>query len=449
MGEDGDMSIVQVPAAQGGGTDSVLYTKVAGAWAPQHSLQGPMGPAITVQGPLPEDTDLTTFTLPGGVAPQAGDAFILELVTGTVDASIPTYTPPATAANPNPVPRHEHGDFIFFDGTNWHNGGNIQGPIGPQGPPATVAAHITDAATQPTDPATSTGTGARPCSCVGDLIVNINGVPQNLGSLTGPIGPQGAVGPAGPQGDQGDSITGVFISDGATTINGQTYPQGHLVIETTIPNSPQPFYTDVGPVVGAAGAPGAAGATGAQGVAGRTPVVTTGATDPTAASNPGLTGDLYINNVSGDLFISDGTNWNKGPNLRGPMGPALSIQGNIAPNDPAPTCGGPGDAGHAWVLHEPGTAVGTAATVPPGGWLAGITPPTRGGTAEHRVGDIIFCDGTTLHNGGEIEGPAGPQGQTGPMPIIQVGDGTAGTAGTIYTAPAGTAPLTTAVARCW
>ena len=132
QGKDGDLYV---------DTDSGdVFTKANGTWNKAGNIQGPMGPGITVQGPLPQNTDLATFTLPNGQPPQRGDAFILELVPGQqVDQSIPTYTPPGGGAA-----RHEHGDFIFFDGTKWHNGGNVQGPKGDQGPAATVTAHVAE-----------------------------------------------------------------------------------------------------------------------------------------------------------------------------------------------------------------------------------------------------------------------------------------------------------------
>jgi hypothetical protein len=199
-GADGDWYLQTTAAGQ-----VLVWRKVGGAWQNTNTdVRGPMGPALSIKSNMVVSS---TAAAPACGAANAGDAVILAHANLNPGDTIPqadlpawlaalpsphgTVTAPATGTLPTGVvagqPDHQVGDIVFCDGTTLHNGGEVQGPQGTQGPPATVAAQVLTAGTL-TPPAgvtwpTQPGGGA---AAIGDLIVTVNGVPSNLGNVVGP-----------------------------------------------------------------------------------------------------------------------------------------------------------------------------------------------------------------------------------------------------------------------
>jgi len=251
---------IQGPQGQQGpvganGTDGV--DGIAGAAGPQGTqgetgAQGPQGPQGIQgeqgpQGPAGEDgedgADGTSITIQGSAATEAelpnsgntnGDGYIVQST----------------------------GHLWIWDGADWIDAGNIQGPQGLQGPTG---------ATGPQGPQGPTGSAGA------------TGAQGTTGD-TGAAGPQGPAGPAGATGAQG-----------TTGLTGATGPQGPAGTAGAV--GPQ------GPI-GATGPTGATGATGAQG-----PVGLTGATGPLVSGtvNQTLRNNGTTWEASGAL-INDGTN---------------------------------------------------------------------------------------------------------------------------------------------
>ena len=108
------------------------------------------------------------------------------------------------------------------------------------------------------------------------------------------------------------------------------------------------------------------------------------------------------------------------------MGPAVSIDGNLAITDPLPTGAGV-TRGSAYLLENP-SAPGTAY---PGSYPSFSVG--GGATRPARHGDLIAYSGTTWINAGPIVGPQGPAGAAGGQgPQGQAGpQGTAGGVGSV------------------
>ncbi len=261
-------------------------------------------------------TAATVLALPLDPMPEIGDAYVV------------------TEFNP--------ARLYSYNGTEFVNLGNFQGPTGATGPQGE------------TGPTGATGaTGA-------DSVI-----PGPEGA-TGPAGPTGATGPQGPKGDTGaDSVipgptgatgaTGSQGATGATGSQGATGPQGPQGPQgNTGPAGPQGVTGDTGSQ-GPEGATGSTGATGPQGPQGEqgiqgpkgdqgddgTSVQLKGAVATTADLNnivDKIVGDLYVVSETGDGYVWNGTQWtNTGP-IRGPEG-ATGPQGATGPT------GATGDSG--------------------------------------------------------------------------------------------------------
>ena len=297
-------------------TDGTLYTTP--------DLTGPEGPAgtgINILGSLNDPDDL-----PGEA--ETGDAYLID------------------------------GDIWLWNGEEWLNAGNIQGPAGEQGEPG------------PAGPQGDPG----PVGPQGDQgPVGPQGVPGQEGPQgeIGPIGPQGEQGPEGPQGEigpqgpQGDA--GPQGEPGAEGPQGDAGPQG--------PVGPQG-------VPGQEGAQGPIGPQGDQGPAG-----------PAGPEGEAGQDGLGIDDISDDgegtftFYFTDGSTYTT-PNLTGPQGP-LGPQGDVGPQGPEGPQGIPGPEG----AQGPIGPVGPMGEPGPEG-PQGLTGP-QGETGP--------------------EGPQGEQGLTGPM----------------------------------
>lgn len=366
----------------------------------------PAGSTPTVTAVTGPSGATLSFALPVGATGPTGANAYARIGDGANGATGHLYTTTATGAAPA---------FTGVNPTGWTDGGSLIGPTGPTGAtgPAVVArvgdgtngvSGVLYTAPVPQGGNAPAFTGTQPAGLAG-------WTPQ--GSVMGPTGPTGADAHIHSYvGQNGNAKGHLYTSTAAAApaVVGDTGPAavGQAAALTGA------GWTDLGSVEGPTGPTGPRGAT-----------VTEGNTLPTGTGV--FTGDLFVFNGApggtmtpvtgtpggavakkGDTFRWDGTNWVWVANLEGPMGPGISIQGSIpADAATAPTCGST-LSGHAWILQSGTLAPGM--DIPAGSqaaWLSGI-PGT------HSVGDVIFCDGAALHNGGQIEGPQGPQGLIGP-----------------------------------
>jgi collagen type I alpha len=155
---------------------------------------------------------------------------------------------------------------------------------------------------------------------------------------------------------------------------------------------------------GATGAQGATGATGAQGAAG-TPgeVWFTGSGAPAAAT--GIVGDWYLDSANGDYYEKTGaSSWTQRGNLRGPTG-AQGPQGVQGVQGPQ------GETGQAEVWYSSaGAPAGETGAV--GDWHLN--------TATGDVSEKTAASTWTVR--GNIRGPQGVAGPTGPMGTVYDAD---------------------------
>jgi hypothetical protein len=235
------------------------------------------------------DTVATVLALPLDPVPEIGDAYVV------------------TEFNP--------ARLYSYNGTEFVNLGNFQGPTGATGPQgetgpqgATGADSVIPGptgATGTTGPTGATGTTG-PTGATG---------PQGATGADSIIpGPTGATGPAGPQG-----ATGSQGPEGATGPTGATGPQG--------PQGPQ----------GEQGIQGSKGDQGDDGTSVQLKGVVATAADLNNIVDK-VVGDLYVASDTGDGYVWNGTQWtNTGP-IRGPEG-ATGPQGATGPT------GATGDSG--------------------------------------------------------------------------------------------------------
>jgi hypothetical protein len=247
-------------------------------------------------------------------------------------------------------------------------------------------------------------------------------------SITLPAGLQGPVGPAGPAG--ADGMTGPAGPAGADGMAGPAGPQG--------PQGPTGMTGPAGPQgpqgeTGLQGPVGPTGPTGPQGEPG-TGINLLGSV-PTAADLPasGNPGDLYIVLADGNGYAWDGAMWNNVGQIQGPAGP----QGESGPAGPQGPPGADGIAGPAGPAGPQGPQgetglqgpVGMTGPTGPQGEpgtginLLGSVPTVADLPASGNPGDLYIVqtdgngyawDGAMWNNVGQIQGPAGPQGEPGP-----------------------------------
>jgi hypothetical protein len=219
----------------GNGVDAYTalpYGGVVGPTGPS-GTNGPTGPAGTAGATGPT----------GPTGPQGADGRVLTFqgVVATV-ADLP-----ASGNTQNDAYLVEETNTVFiWDGAEWDDLGQLQGPTGPTGPQGQSG---TVGTTGPTGP-------------------------------QGPQGTPGTVGPTGPTGPQGD----------ASTVAGPTGPAGADGFGATGPTGPAgPAGGPTGPT-GPAGTPGSTGPTGPQGLSGTGTTGPTGPTGPQGLQGAGTTG---------------------------------------------------------------------------------------------------------------------------------------------------------------
>jgi hypothetical protein len=324
--------------------------------------QGPTGPTSTVPGPT-GPTGLTGFTGPTGPTGAPGvDGSGISIIGTLANSSLL----PDPGVNINDA-YLIGGDLYIWDGTDWNNVGQIQGPTGPTGP-----------------------TGVR-------------GDDSTVPGPTGPSGPTG-LGYAG--------ITFTLSSYSSSTASGTVNKVDALVVGSPIriisPSNPL-IYADgiIFSITGTSvditvlfdntggtlasitsampvsitGTRGVTGPTGATGPTRSTDISTTPPSSPTA-------GDLWYNSETGQTFVYYDSFWVENVSgIAGPTGPtgptgATGSTGTAGTNgDTGPT----GDTGPSGVISVTGpiTNSGTSTSANIGIDLTNIAPissPTFTGT---------------------------------------------------------------------
>lgn len=408
----------------------------------------PAGSTPTVTAVTGPSGATLSFALPVGATGPTGANSYARVGDGTNGATGHLYVTSATGPSPA---------FSGVNPSGWTDQGDLTGPTGPTGPTgAAVAARVGDGTNGVsgvlyTAPVPQGGnapafTGTQPAGLAG-------WTPQ--GNVMGPTGPTGADAHIHSYvGQNGDAKGHLYTSTAAAApaVVGDTGPAavGQAAALTGA------GWTDLGSVEGPTGPTGPRGATVTEGQT----APATGVFDndlfvfngvgagPTATGYPtGQTtpkkGDVFKATVGAGGTVT----WTWVANLEGPMGPGINILGRTHPGDSAPTCGSPADAGAAYVLEDaagspPGTPIPVTGM---GAWLVNIAPAhaTSATNSGHYVGDIIFCDGANLHNGGQIEGPQGPPGPVGPQRNVWTDttfNGATPNAGDLLLSQSGTTP---------
>jgi hypothetical protein len=320
--------------------------------------QGPTGPTSTVPGPT-GPTGSTGFTGPTGPTGPAGVDGSGISILGTL-ANTGLLPDPGVEINDAYL---IDGDLYIWDGTDWNNVGQIQGPTGPTGP-----------------------TGVR-------------GDDSTVPGPTGPTGPTGATGVAG-LGYAG--ITFTLASYSSSTASGTVNKVDALVVGSPIriisPSNPLVYadgvvfsitgtsvditvlFDNTDGTLASITSPMPVSITGDRGPTG--PTGPTGATGPirstdistTPPSSP-MAGDLWYNSETGQTFVYYDSYW------------VENVSGIAGPEGPVGPTGATGPTG------ADSTVVGPTGPT-------GDTGPTG-------------ADSTVV-------GPTGPTGDTGPSGIISV-----------------------------
>lgn len=165
-------------------TSDHVYNKASGTWHDIGSIQGTAGAGLTVQGSV-TGASIGTGPTAGLGTGDAGKAWIISTAGtgGGVTWAI--------------------GHLAVWDGTGWHDAGQIQGPAGIQGPPGTKGA---DGAIGPSATFTMAGVALAPGAAPTLSGTGTGGDPYVLGvpqGTTGAAGPAGGIGPAGGAGPAG------------------------------------------------------------------------------------------------------------------------------------------------------------------------------------------------------------------------------------------------------
>jgi hypothetical protein len=300
--------------------------------------QGPTGPTSTVPGPT-GPTGSTGFTGPTGpTGPPGVDGSGISILGTLANSSLL----PDPGVNINDAYLIS-GDLYIWDGTDWNNVGQIQGPTGPTGP-----------------------TGVR-------------GDDSTVPGPTGPSGPTGATGTAG-LGYAG--ITFTLSSYVSSTASGTVNKVDALVVGSSIriisPSNPLIYadgivfsitgtsvditvlFDNTGGTLASITSAMPVSITGTRGVTG--PTGPTGATGPirstdistTPPSSP-MVGDLWYNSETGQTFVFYDSYWVEnvsgiaGP--EGPIGPTGATGANSTVTGPTGLTGATGATG-------PGVAAG-------------------------------------------------------------------------------------------
>ena len=228
---------------------------------------------------------------------------------------------------------------------------------------------------------------------------------------TGPTGPQGPTGPAGDTGPTGSS--------GQFTAQASTPPSSPLAGDAwfnTEDGAVYIYYDDYWVEVGTSEFGGATGPTGPAGVAGATgPTGPSGG--PTGPTGPAGTGDTGPTGPAGEAGAT------------GPTGPAGATgatgTGDTGPTGPAGATGATGATGPAGDTGPTGpqgpqgvsiTFQGTVATV---GNLPSSGNDVNDAYIVEADGNLYVWDGDSWNDVGQIIGPMGPTGATGPSGVVQ------------------------------
>jgi hypothetical protein len=208
---------------------------------------------------------------------------------------------------------------------------------------------------------------------------------------TGPIGPVGPTGPSGPTGPAGSD--GQVGPTGLQGIQGQKGDQGTLG-----PTGPQ----------GTAGAAGSPGPTGPRGTDGTSvSILGTVANSSFLPPSGNTTGDGYITDDTGHLWVWSGSQWSDVGEIRGPQGEE-GPAGPTGPQGAAGVAGSEGAQGDAGPTGPQGSAGLTGPTGPQGpqGADSTVVGPTGA------VGPVGARGATGPAGSSGVDGPTGPAGPT-------------------------------------
>ena len=447
VGTEGNVYTTVVPT---GGAVPAFDTANIGSWTDTGvSITGPQGAqGIGVSGASIDATGhlVLSFTDPAGTvvtdvttaAVVQGEDIHLQLGDGINGAKGHVYWARTVHGVAAPA-------FTGATPANWNDLGDLTGPEGD-------ITHL----------ALGDGTNGTTLGHLYAKRTDFNVAPGAVDSAAGWVDQGSLIGPTGTSvtsaaisaaaGTEGELIFTLTAADGTTsTTNAGLVAQDiHVQVGDGTWGVRGDLYYALAPqgTTPAATAPGSPGSpwlqAGTQNLVGPASTVITGTGDPTAglgvpAGNPGT---LYIqlhdatHQNHGDLWVSDGAAWTSlGANIKGPMGPAITIMGHASPTTSTPATPAAGDA---YVVEDGASVPGVPASGPVFGMAT--TP---------NVGDIVFWDGTAWANGGQVQGPQGPRGVTGPQPVfgqptaVAVAAGGAPTAAITGTGATGTPYLLT------
>jgi hypothetical protein len=309
-----------------------------------------------------------------------------------------------------------NGDLWVWNGTEWENVGNIQGPQGVQGPAGPAGPAGPDG---PQGAKGDTGAAGVQGPAGADSTVPGPTGAQGPAGSQGPKGDAGPAGPAGPDGPQGPAGTGVTIVGSvndpselpATGVPGESWLiDGDLWVWNGT------AWENVGNIQGPAGVqgpagpqgnPGPQGDAGPQGPAGAASTVPgpAGAQGPAGPEGPaGAAGPQGIQGPKGDAGPQGATGADGGVGATGSQGPA-GPKGDQG--DPGPK----GDTGDTGAQGPAGTGVTILGSLGSEGEL-----PGTGNVGDSWLinGDLWVWNGTAWENVGNIQGPQGVQGPAGP-----------------------------------
>lgn len=267
------------------------------------------------------------------------------------------------------------GDLWVWTGSGWENVGNIQGPAGAPGSVwRSGAGTPSDALGIDNDFYLNTSNGdvfKKAAGTYGTAITNIKG----------PQGNAGATGTAG-----ATWYTGTGAPAGGTGVNNDLYldlATGDVYKKTA------GSWGSTGNIKGPTGATGGTGPAGADGAAGSVWRDGTG----TPSNGLGVNGDYYLDTSNGNVYKKVAGVYTGAGNILGPQGPA----------------GATGDTGPAGSAGTPGSV-----------WRDGSGAPSNGTGVDGDYylnttnGDVYKRTAGTYSVVGNIKGPQGATGETGP-----------------------------------
>jgi hypothetical protein len=337
--------------------------------------QGPTGATSTVPGPT-GPTGSTGFTGPTGpTGPPGVDGSGISILGTLANSSLL----PDPGVNINDA-YLIGGDLYIWDGTDWNNVGQIQGPTGPTGPTGVRGDDSTvPGPTGPTGPTGATGTAG-----LGYAGITFTLSSYSSSTASGTVNKVDALVVGSPIRIISPSNPLVYADGIVFSITGTSVDITVLFDNTdgTLASITSPMPVSIN---GTRGVTGPTGATGATGPIRSTDISTTPPSSPMA-------GDLWYNSETGQTFVYYDSYWVENVSgIAGPEGPIGPTGPTGATGDTGPT-GNTGDTGPT----GPTGATGADSTVTGPTGPTGVTGATGAGVAEGGTeGQILLkVDGT-------------------------------------------------------